>query len=232
MRTTRTARPAVAALVCCSIALGAVGCKTQHVVEQSLTLTKLRGAGNEAYGTGDYQGAADLYERYLEIRPHEASIQYQMGLALLELDRPADAVSHLTTASDLEPGNDAYRAALIDAMARAGRTDEAIERLTQYALGEQTSSAYVRLGSYATEAGLIDEAERAYREAARLAGRKDVGPYRALARFYDQIGNDAQATESWRTVLWFDKKDPEALARLRERGQVFGPSLPIAPPRG
>lgn len=231
MRTIRTAIRTAVVVACCS---GGVvgGCKTKHVVTQSFTLTELRAEGNEAYGAGDFQGAADAYGRYLEIRPHEASIRYQMGLTQLQLDDPAEAAWHLKTASDLKPGNDAYRAALVDAMSRAGRRDEVMDLLTQYAIGEQTASAYMRLGGYASDAGLMDEAERAYLEAARLAGRKSVTPHRSLARFYDQIGNRAQATERWRMVLWFDRDDTEARARLRERGQVFGPSLPVPPPAG
>lgn len=74
---------------------------------------------------GDMDGAAEEFAKAVSVTPNDVTARYNLGLALLELGRPANAIEHLTVATDIHPG---YHEALLE-LARArlelGQLDDA-----------------------------------------------------------------------------------------------------------
>lgn len=205
------------------------GCNTTRQIGQSLELGRLEGAGNSAYATGDFAGAQASWAEYVDLRPNSSNARFRLGRSLLALDRAREAREHFQVAHDLEPTNDIYTDALADSIARQGDRVELFAFLEQTAAEDGRAAGYIRWGRFAQAEGLADEAHRAYQTAVDLGGATSARPHRALAAFYRSLGDDDREIERWRVVLSFDGEDEQATARLRELGQVPGPSFAIAP---
>ncbi len=85
--------------------------------------------GNVEYGLGNYEAAIERYEESLRLEPGEPRTYNNIGAALEELGRPAEAHAAYLAALELSPR---HRTALVNAALlelRAGRIDQAAERL-------------------------------------------------------------------------------------------------------
>ena len=85
------------------------------------------------------------------------------------------------------------------------------------------------LGRYAQKIGKADEAERAFLGAAEIDRGQSAAPQKALAGFYRSIGDNDAEVRRLRMMLWFDSQDAEVNARLRELGQIPGPTFALPP---
>ncbi len=207
-----------------------VGCdsKPAHLINQSYELGDLRAQGNEAFATGDYARAVTLYQSYVDRRPQEAPMQYQLGVSLLAMGEAEQAREHLQVAYDLDPGNPKYIEMLATATMQTSGED-ALEFLQSAAEGTRDSRVYMTLGYFAREAGFIDEAEAAYKQAVVLGGLESAEPHRELAKFYRSVGDSQSEVERLRVVLSFDADDEQANERLRDLGEIPGPTFALEP---
>jgi len=215
-----------------ALALGVVvgmtlgGCETKpgELITQSYELGDLRARGNEAFATGDYTGAASLYGAYVARRPQEAAVQYQLGRTFMAMGKPAEAREHLQVAYDLEPGNQDFIDALARSILLSGSRAEVMQFLEDSAEGNMTAAGFMTLGYYAREAGFIDEAEQAYQKAVELEGATSPEPHREMARFYRSIGDSRSELDQLRMAYMVDPSDDETITRLRDLGEVPGPT--------
>jgi tetratricopeptide (TPR) repeat protein len=74
---------------------------------------------------GELAGAASELRAAVVALPDDAQAHHLLGAVLLKLDRPAEAFDALRRAIDLDPSLTEARVALAQALARAGRRDEA-----------------------------------------------------------------------------------------------------------
>jgi tetratricopeptide (TPR) repeat protein len=199
------------------------------LVAESYQLGDLRAKGNEAFATGRYAEAESYYTAYVQRRPQEAEVEYQLGRTLLAMGRAQEAQDHLRIAHDLKPGEMRYIDMLARAILATGSREEVVEFLQSSAEGNMTAAGFMTLGYYAREAGFIDEAEAAYRRAVTLEGRTSPEPHRELAKFYRSVGDSQSEVERLRMVLSFDDRDAQANQRLRELGEVPGPAFALEP---
>ena len=192
-------------------------------------LSMVRADANTHYFHGEYGQALPLNEEYVRRRPQNAQAQFELGRTLLALDEPAQARESLTIANTLEPDNDDYLGLLAEAMFRNGEFD-ALDQLLQRQIAERRRvEDCTRLGRFAQRMGNVDEAQRAFLNAAALDAGENPEPQRVLAEFYRSIGDSENEIRRLRMVLYFDPDDPAATERLRELGQVPGPSFAIHP---
>src|SRR5690606_2039002 len=134
-----------------------------------------------AFERGDYPTAAADYEAYIQARPGDTNGRLGLGKSLLILGQPAEAVDHLWVAYDADPMDDSRAELLAEAMYQAGQTQELIQFLRERTEQPGRVSDYMKLGSYAAQCGLPDEAEPAFITAARLDKGLNLEPQLALA---------------------------------------------------
>lgn len=211
------------------VALGGCDTKPGALVVQSYELGDLRAKGNEAFAMGNYAQAASFYGEYVSRRPQEAAVEYQLGRTLLAMGKPADAREHLQVAYDLDPGNQNYIDALARSILLSGSREEVLGFLEDSAEGNMTAAGFMTLGYYAREAGFIDEAERAYQKAVELEGATSPEPHREMARFYRSIGDSRSELEQLRMAYVVDPSDQDTMTRLRDLGEVPGPTFALEP---
>jgi len=178
---------------------------------------------------GRYDEALPLYQKVVEQRNADARAHYELGENLLALGRASEAREQMILAYNLKPDNEAYLKGLADAFVATGDNDQLLALLNQRIEDEASAESYLLLGAYAQKIGHADEAERALLAAADIAGTEDPMPQRALAAFYRAIGDTPDEIKRLRMVLWFDPSDIAVQNRLRELGEIPGPSFALKP---
>jgi Flp pilus assembly protein TadD len=118
---------------------------------------------------GDLAGALEVYLRARAARPLDPRLHANVGITLLRLRRPADAVGPLKVAVSLDPGQWLARVRLGDALRETGRLPEA-EATYRQALEANPVDATVanKLGIVLGLQGKTTAAAAAFREALRL----------------------------------------------------------------
>lgn len=207
----------------------AVGLTLGGCMSGELSLAQLRADGNSHYAAGEYEAALADYQAYLERKPDSVEVRRKTAATLTQLGRPREAEGFTRTVYDVDPTQLEHAAALAEAKVQAGQIGEGLDFLRQYLQDHPTAEGYFRLGEIANDAGLPDDAMRAYMIAVELDGDTSAEPHRRLARFYASHDRPEEATKHWRGVLWFDGNDPEARAALRAMGHVPGPSFALSP---
>ena len=105
------------------------------IVEELQTLVRgerlLVIQGRRAYEAGQFQDAAAAFTRAIGVAPGSVAARVNLGLTLSQLGRDADAVEHLRVGFEETPGDANVSGALIGALLRLTREDEAIDVLTR-----------------------------------------------------------------------------------------------------
>lgn len=93
--------------------------------------------GREAYLAGRFEDAVAAWERLREAGVRDADVEYDLGLAQVQLDRLGAASLSFERALEVDPGDDEARAALESA--RAVLAERRAEREGSASLGGETS---------------------------------------------------------------------------------------------
>ena len=210
------------------VALSAVlvGCGSQKTIPQ------VRTVGINAYAEGDYEAARGAYQEIVARQPSGADDHYQLGRTLMALGRLREAREQFNVAASIAPREWTYWLALLDSVYQAGEFDELLSMVRTQVRDRGDWRDAVVLGEYLDKGGLKDEAEEAFTQAVELGGGASAGPYIAQARFYRTIGDQKRELKALRYALSFDLENPAVNTRIRELGQVPGPSLAIVPGEG
>jgi tetratricopeptide (TPR) repeat protein len=132
---------------------------------------------------GEIEPARQRLTRAVEETPKQALVHRALGIAEWADERFDEAIAELTTAVELEPGDERSRLALADIFADAGRPLEA-ERTLDDAIRSfpESGQAHYRLGKLYQERSLVHEAIRELEAASLLA------PVTGLDNLYETIG--------------------------------------------
>jgi len=201
----------------------ASGCNSQR------PLPMIRELGDRAFSRGQYETARVEYKEYVDRKPGEARVQLMYARTLLALKQPAMAVEHASVAFDQLPDDDQAIETKAQALFESGRTDEMYKFLRGMADGRGQVGDFIRLGQYTAKLGDADGADHALKTAAKLDAGKTLAPQMALANFYTSIGDTAAAKRRLRMALYIDPANPEVAKRLRDMGEIPGPSLALPP---
>ena len=174
--------------------------------EAGPSLRAMRTQGDRALEQRNYAEAVDWYEQYVQRRPIEPEVRYRLGTAYLGLKKPVKAREEFL--QGLENDDDVLR---------------------RHARNTRQPKDYILFGKFASIVGDPDTAEVAFSEAALLDQGRSVEPQLALADFYGSLGDTGREIERLRMVLFIDVTNEAANARLRELGEVPGPSIVIPP---
>ena len=121
--------------------------------------------GRRFYDAGQFQEAADAFRRALAAAPQSVAARGNLGIALQQLGDDAGALAHLQAAFEQDPRDANISAALLDALVRLKREDDAIEVQKRVAAGSVEERATVDLAlllarreRYGEAVALLEEA--------------------------------------------------------------------------
>ncbi len=113
-----------------------------------------RGLGLVHQQLGDYDGALVIYHKGLHVNSGFATLWYEMGMCEARHGDWNTAGETLKKASDLDPENRAYTKSLAFALARAGRSDESVDRFKKIMDESQAHYNVARLLHHFNQDGL------------------------------------------------------------------------------
>jgi len=195
----------------------------------NLTRGQIRTLVREAVLAGDWQAALPLAQELATRRPDLAEFQELLGYVQSNAGRHALAAESYAVALELDPGNHEYIEGRARALAGAGEVRAALDFLGDAANETADPDLYHRLGTLALGVGLIEEAETAFRSALAASGGEQVRTQRALAELYRSLGDDEREMRHLRVLLTLTPEDETIPARIRELGEIPGPSLALPP---
>lgn len=148
-----------------------------------------------------YHSELALWTDTVAQRPDNPRAQTNLGIALTEAGRAAEAVPHFEASLRLQPDNAATHLNLCDALTRLGRLDEAVPHgEAALRLQPDSADAHLNLGHALARLGRLDEAVVHYEAARRLQpGAADVPA--PLAAAYLELGNRAAAREDFGAAI-------------------------------
>jgi tetratricopeptide (TPR) repeat protein len=222
------ARIVLLASVASIVAFGA-GCETTDENLQNTPTHLLMKKGQHAERYGRYEEAADYYQQVLARAPGNQRALVSYGTTMLELDEPAKAAIAFNTAVLAEPG----KAELVYLLARAevenGKYDDAFGLLRTYASDNNDATAWMLLAEYALQLDDPDTASQAIARAIELVGDNSATPYLKAADLAERLGNEAEALRRLRQAYGRDPGNDDVDRRLREYGEIPGPSIALEP---
>ncbi len=178
----------------------------------------------------DYGGAITLLQLFLSDRPNDVTLLYNLGMALSDVGRLAEAEEHLQHLISVAPDHVNARVALGVALQRQGQTARAIEVL-HAAVGHAPDNLWAQrnLGACLLSAGQFPEAEKCLRTAT-LISADDQQSWYGLAQALERLGKTADADAAYRKTIDVDEYNPLAeMAREALRAiahKTFRDTLP------
>ncbi len=200
-----------------------VGCSGARPLET------VRDRGDFLYDRGDYAAAGEQYAEIFDRYPGDWRAAYRLGECELELDRPSEARRWLEVAHTNNLRDPDIVDALAEAMFRLGDEARLYAFLKKRAESQQTVRAYLRLGRYAGDLGDPDSAQTAFQTAIALDDGEHIEPYLAAADFAESLGDMDEAVRRLRQAYGIDPGNDRVEQRLKDLGEVPGPTLAMPP---
>lgn len=189
----------------------------------------IRTRGDFLYDHGEYAEAAAEYAQITDRYPGDWQAHYRLGLCRLELNELPAARRELEVAHTIKPQDADIVDALAETMLLQGLDEQLFAFVKAQAESEQTVRAWLRLARYAARIGDADSALTAYETAIVLDKGSSVEPYLQAAKFAEDLGDLDEALRRLRQAYGIDDDDPRVLSRLRELGEIPGPTIALPP---
>jgi predicted Zn-dependent protease len=193
------------------------------------SLPAVKASGDRYFERKDFDSALTDYQEYVNRDPGDPSVRISLAKTLLVAHRPTEAVEHAQIAYDQRTTDEDAIETLAHSLLDAGRQDEMNRLLRGLAETRGHTGDYIRLGRYLHLSGDADGAELALKQAARLDSGRTIAPQMALADFYHDIHDKPNELKRLRMALFIEPHNETILKRLRELGEVPGPSLALQP---
>jgi len=134
----------------------------------------------DALSAGEPETALELAAQALEQSPDEDPvIRFLAGVALLDLDRPDEAVDELAIAVEFDPEEADYRSHLALALFRCCRFDEAaVQARAALEADPESADAHYVQGLQLERAGELEAAERHFNRASQIDDERFPPPAR------------------------------------------------------
>lgn len=211
------------AVFACLVAAAISGCSGTR------TLPAVKEMGDRQYRHQNWEAARVEYQEYVDRKPGDKEVQVLLAQCLIKLGQPHLAVTHAQVAFDLEPNDVEAIETYCTALADSKKTDELYRVLNGNCQTRGSVADYDRLARYQLKLGDPDGAERSFIMAAKVDGGKNIEPQLALANFYKSINDKAGETRRLRMALYLKPTEQKIYDRLRELGEIPGPSLALFP---
>lgn len=206
------------------------------VLASSGCVGRWRHLGEQAYLRGDYAEARTQFEKVAEADEADWKSHYYLGQIELAEGNARKARTYLEVALSLraegpplQPETPQVIDALAEAMYRQGDHVRLFGFCQEMAQRYGTAGDHIRTAKYLVLMGDHDSALVALRKAVAIRKADDPAPFLALADFYEAIGDREQAITALRRAYGVAPKDKAVNRRLRELGQVPGPTFALPP---
>lgn len=222
-------RPSRAALLGLALLLTA-GCAS----DRPRALSMIKADGNRAMSIGQYDRAEDFYGEWAERAPFDSEAHVRLGESLLRQGLPRRAREKFELAFEIEVNDNGSASPetiglLAESLIAADDADAVRVRFAQILEDDPSVANYLVAGRALQRVGSIDDAKNALEAAARVDGGQNIEPQLALADFYRDLGDSEQEILRLRMALYLDTLNASINDRLRELGQIPGPSLALEP---
>lgn len=213
------------------VVLGAasVGCESTGDKVSAPPTVKLQKDGDHEFRWGRYESASGYYQRILEREPGNAEALEMYGRCMLELDRPAEAAKVFMTATARRPGDRDLVLLLGDAEFKNGEYDRAFRLLRTWAIDNEDADAWLELAGFAMELDDPDTARDAIERSIELEPEAAADAYVAAADLAERLGDEALALRRLRQAYGIEPGNQAIADRLREFGEVPGPTISLPP---
>jgi tetratricopeptide (TPR) repeat protein len=192
-------------------------------------IDSMRTHGDWLFDRGEYADAAAEYAQITDRYPGDWRAHYRLGLCRLELNELSAARRELEVAHTIKPRNADVVDALAETMLLQGQEDQLFRFVKEQAELEQTVRAWLRMARYAARIGDADSAQTAFETAIVLDKGMTVEPYLQASKFAEDLGDMDEALRRLRQAYGIDDEDPRVLQRLRELGEIPGPTIALPP---
>ena len=213
------------------VAFGAIfsviGCDSAQKTLQTTPLQLLVSKGDHAMRYGRTEEAADYFSRVLDRAPGNIYALTKFGECMLKMGEPGKAAVAFETAVASKPQDSNLVYLLARAEYENGQYDRAFELLRAFALDNDDATAWTLLAEYSLQLDDPDTASHAVQRAIELDGNSTAGPYLTAANLAERLGNDQEALQRLRQAYACEPTNAEVDRRLREYGEIPGPSLTL-----
>ncbi|MBI5724012.1 MAG: tetratricopeptide repeat protein [Planctomycetes bacterium] len=186
------------------------------------------GLGDAAEKAGNFERAAQFYERSLSLYPNQPQTIFNLGTDLIKMGRFDGAEEQFVRLAAMEPDNARVRMNLGIVLMQRGRVDDGIANLRKAAeLQPQSAVIRINLGRALVEAGRYEQAIEQIEQAVKVQPHSETGWY-CLGLAYEKAGRTGMAGSCYKRCLGINPSNrsaSEALRRLlRPAGQASMPA--------
>ena len=179
-------------------------------------------AGNNAMEEGDLDGAIAAYRRGLEAEPDNASLHYNLAVALTRAGQRPRALKELERAVEIDPDYRDAQYNLAAALRQEGRFDEAAEHYRRaFEIDSQDHLAHLEWAATLDDAGqperAAEEARAILEQAPDYEPAPRAGAHLLLARLAEAAGREGEVLEHLRSAVEETPDDPRAVGPWRWR---------------
>lgn len=178
-----------------------------------------------------FDEAAVEYQEIADRSPGDWEAQFALGMCRLKLHQLPAARTALEVAHTHRPSDLRIVEALAEVMYQQDDQNQLYAFLRERALTTQSPTIYLFLAKYSIELGDADTAKTAVETAIELDSGVSVEPYLLASSCAQRSGDLTLAVRRLRQAYWINPTDPRVSSRLRELGEVPGPTLAIEPGR-
>lgn len=177
----------------------------------------------------NYEKAAADFGEYLNRKPDANDVRINLAKSQLGMGDARAAAMNLSTALDVDPQNDEVLELYARALYEAGEKEQLQNFIARAASERGRAKDYLRIADYTRKLGLPDESLTALIAAAKIDEGKSVDVQLAIADFYKGVGKRAEMVKRLRMAYYLQPDNTEILSRIREAGEVPGPTFALAP---
>ncbi len=185
--------------------------------------------GDHYLSVEQYDRAAENYAFVVNEWPWRYEAHLGLGKALIGSGHADQARTHLEIAYTQRPNDPEAVETLAEAMFQSGDKAGMSRFLSKRAQERQTVEDWMRFGRFAQRAGDLDDARRAYLNAAKLDKGMTVEPQLALADLYEEAGDRENALRRLRMALFLAPQNAAINERIRAFGETPGLTYALQP---
>ncbi len=207
--------------------LALAGCTGQ------VPIASLEDNGDYAMSVHRYEDASAAYAEYVDRKQDDQRVRYKLARSLIKQGKYREAREQFRMLLDADRADAARTTAYSEGLAQALFENREFDSLAVHLdrMCEQRglTSDFMLKAKYSMLIGHPDEAEQALIAAGRTPGGRTTEVYLAQAEFYRGIGKPEQERTALRRALFLDPGRAEISQRLRELGEIPGPTAGLAP---